>query len=61
MELSRAIFRFEENILKEKQNFDITFEEEKTSKSQPTIKRRQDNKIQTRKIAAKKEVKTFLS
>ncbi|KAL4153543.1 hypothetical protein QTP88_001376 [Uroleucon formosanum] len=40
VELSKAIFRFEENILKERQNIDNIFE---TSQNNPTKKRRQDD------------------
>lgn len=40
VELSKAIFRFEENILKERQHFDNIFEEKETSQDQPTKKRK---------------------
>jgi len=57
VEISKAIFRFEENILKERQNIDNIFE---TSQNHPTKKRRQDDTIETRKIAAKEVCDIFI-
>ncbi|XP_060845267.1 zinc finger MYM-type protein 1-like [Rhopalosiphum padi] len=57
VELSKAIFRFEENILKERQNIDNIFE---TSQNHPTKKRKHDDTIETRKIAAKEVCDIFI-
>ncbi|KAL4098227.1 hypothetical protein QTP88_022871 [Uroleucon formosanum] len=57
VELSKVIFRFEENILKERQIIDNIFE---TSQNNPTKKRRQDDTIEARKIAAKEVCDIFI-
>jgi hypothetical protein len=57
VELSKAIFRFEENILKERQNIDNIFE---ISQNHLTKKRRHDDTIETRKITAKEVCDIFI-
>lgn len=61
VELSKTIIRFEENILKERQNIDDIFEENETFLNQQTKKRKLDDSTETRKIAAKEVCDIFMA